>query len=238
MFFLIVIGLILILKGKLNMKQAFLYFKNVNLNKSQIHKFRGYVGNVFAKYDLIHNHDPETGKNIYRYPLIQFKIIDDTPAIIALTEKAVEIFTEIFMKLDEIIIDDKRIPVNEKDLKIEETDFGFSDEILFYEFINPWISLNQKNFVAYKLKSEKEKNDLLKRILIGNILSMSKYLDLHLNKEQKIDVDLKVRQVQAILKGKKMIGFKGVFKTNFIIPDYVGLGKSVSRGFGTVKKIF
>jgi len=90
------------------MKQAFLYFKNVNLNKSQIHKFRGICGNVFAKYDLIHNHDPETGKNIYRYPLIQFKITWRYACIIAMTEKVLKLFTEIFMKLDEIIIDDKQ----------------------------------------------------------------------------------------------------------------------------------
>ncbi len=35
-----------------------------------------------------------------------------------------------------------------------------------------------------------------------------------------------------------MIGFTGTFTftTNFLIPDYLGIGKSVSRGFGTVKK--
>ena len=40
------------------------------------------------------------------------------------------------------------------------------------------------------------------------------------------------------LKGQKMLGFTGTFKTNFIIPDHLGLGKSVSRGFGVVKKVF
>ncbi len=221
------------------MKQAILYFEDIKLTPSQVHKFRGYVGNAFAKYDLIHNHDPDTGKNIYRYPLIQFKIIEHTPAIIAFTGKAVEIFTEIFMKLNEIIIDEKIIPVNEKNLKIEKVNFGFSQEMLFYEFISPWISLNQKNFSAYrKLKSIGEKKELLKRILIGNILSMSKYLDLHINKDQRIEADLQLKQVNTMLKGKKMLGFKGVFTTNFMIPDYAGLGKSVSRGFGIVKNIF
>lgn len=35
-----------------------------------------------------------------------------------------------------------------------------------------------------------------------------------------------------------MMGFKGTFAVNFVrlrrMPDYIGLGKSVSRGFGTV----
>jgi len=33
-----------------------------------------------------------------------------------------------------------------------------------------------------------------------------------------------------------MIGFKGNFMVNFEIPDYWGIGKSVSRGFGTLVK--
>jgi len=220
------------------MKKAILYFNNIKLNPSQIHKLRGYVGNVFAEHDLIHNHDRQTGKSIYRYPLIQFKIIDNTPCIIALTEKAVQVFTEIFMSLDEIVIDGRKIAINEKDLKIENVDFGFSKETFMYEFITPWIGLNQKNFLAYiNLKTQKEKIDLLKRIVIGNILSMSKYLNLQLDQNQQINVALQLQHTKVTLKGQQMIGFKGMFKANFMIPDYMGLGKSVSRGFGSVKKI-
>jgi Cas6b C-terminal domain/Cas6b N-terminal domain len=220
------------------MKKAILYFNDIKLNHSQIHKFRGYVGNVFSEHDLIHNHDRQTGKSIYRYPLIQFKIIDNTPCIIALTQKAVQVFTQIFMTLDEIVIEGRKILVHEKDLKIETVDFGFSDETFMYEFITPWIGLNQKNFATYiNLKTPKEKTDLLKRILIGNILSMSKYLNLQLDQNQKINVELQFQQTKVTLKGQKMIGFKGMFKANFMIPDHMGLGKSVSRGFGTAMKI-
>jgi hypothetical protein len=34
-----------------------------------------------------------------------------------------------------------------------------------------------------------------------------------------------------------LFGFLGTFSINFEIPDYWGIGKSVSRGFGTVKKV-
>lgn len=34
-----------------------------------------------------------------------------------------------------------------------------------------------------------------------------------------------------------MIGFTGEFLVNFDIPDLLGLGKSVSRGFGAVRCI-
>lgn len=218
------------------MKKSTLLLNNINLRPSQIHKFRGFVGSVFKEHDLIHNHD-EKGNPIYRYPLIQFKLIDKTPAIIAITDRAVEIFAEIFMKLDKIIIEDTIIPVFEKDLKAEEVDFGYSDEIFMYGFASPWIGLNQNNFKRYNNTGRDEKNEMLKKIIIGNILSMAKYLDCRLSKDQKIKIDHKLQETKVNLKGKNMTAFTGIFKTNFLIPDYLGIGKSVSRGFGAVRRV-
>ena len=219
------------------MKKATLSFSNVNLRVSQIHKFRGFIGNVFKNHDLIHNHDLKTGKPIYRYPLIQFKVIDKKPAIIAITDRAVKIFAEIFMKLDKIVIEDSVIPVFEKDLKVEEVEFGYSVEIFMYEFASPWIGLNQKNFKKYNEAGREEKNEMLKRVITGNILSMAKHLDCWLSQDQKIKIDIKLKETKVNLKGKSMTGFNGIFKANFCLPDYLGIGKSVSRGFGSVRRM-
>jgi hypothetical protein len=219
------------------MKKSTLLLNNVYLKPSQIHKFRGFVGNFFKNHDLVHNHDLKTGKPIYRYPLIQFKLIDKTPAIIAITDSAVKIFAEIFMKLDEIVIEDTVIPVFEKDLKVEEVEFGYSDEIFMYEFVSPWIGLNQSNFKKYNDEGREEKNEMLKRVMTGNVLSMSKYLDCWLSKDQKIKIDHKLKEIKVNLKGKSMTAFNGIFKTNFCLPDYLGIGKSVSRGFGMVRRV-
>ncbi len=220
------------------MKKSTLLLNNITLRPDQIHKFRGFVGNLFKEHDLIHNHDTETGKVIYRYPLIQFKLIGNTPAIIAITDRAVKIFAEIFMNLDKININGIDIPVLEKDLKVEEVDFGYSNETFMYEFITPWLGLNQKNYSKYEAaQSNEEKQESLKRILTGNILSMSKSLDYRLEQEQRIKTTLQVKQKKVNLKGKSMLGFMGVVKTNFLIPDYMGVGKSVSRGFGCLKKL-
>ena len=186
------------------MKKATLSFSNVNLRASHIHKFRGFIGNLFKNHDVIHNHDLKTGKPIYRYPLIQFKLIDKIPAIIAITDRAVKIFTEIFMKLDKIVIEDTVIPVFEKDLKVEEVEFGYSDEIFMYEFASPWVGLNQSNFKKYNDAGNNDKDQMLKRIMTGNILSMSKYLDCWLSKDQKIKIDHKLKEIKVNLKGKSI----------------------------------
>ena len=220
------------------MKKSTLLLKDIRLKPSQTHKFRGFIGNLFRDYDLIHNHDPITGKLIYRYPLIQFKLINGIPTIIAVTDKAVDLFSLLFIKLNEVTIDDLRIPVFEKDLNIENVDFGYANETFMYDFISPWMALNQKNFRRYtESDSEAEKVQILKDTLIGNILSMSKSLGCWLEKDQKIHAEIRTEEKPVNLKGKTMIGFTGIFKTNFMIPDGLGIGKSVSRGFGTVRRV-
>ena len=39
------------------------------------------------------------------------------------------------------------------------------------------------------------------------------------------------------LKDDKVTGIRGEFMANFEIPELMGLGKSVSRGFGTVSRL-
>jgi hypothetical protein len=217
-------------------KKAVLKMSGIKLKPSQVHKMRGFIGDVFKEHDLVHNHDVETGKVIYRYPLIQFKVIDNSPVIIALTEKAVNVFGEIFMKLDHIKIEELTIPVNEKELSVEEDQFGMTKEMIQYEFIHPWVALNQENYKKYhELESFAQKKEMLSSVMIGNILSMSKYLDYTVKDEIKIETTLK--PVNINLKTKSMMGFIGGFRTNFEIPDLCGLGKSVSRGYGTVKRV-
>lgn len=219
------------------MKKSILSLKNIRLKNSQIHKLRGFIGNLFSDYDLIHNHDPITGKLIYRYPLIQFKIINGCPAIVAITDEAVRLFSQIFMQLDHVVIDNVEIPVFEKDLRVEQVAFGFSSEKIRYQFDSPWIALNQKNYRHYReLGVSWETVTILERALIGNLLSMSKSLGHWLEPEQRLTADFNLSDKPVQLKGKTLIGFYGVFKTNFHIPDYLGIGKSVSRGFGSVKK--
>lgn len=218
------------------MKQAKLLLSQVKMKPSTIHKFRGYVGELFKNYDVIHNHDKNTGKVYYRYPLIQFKTIEKEAAIIAITEKAISVFSEIFMNLEKIEIEDQIIPVHEKNLTVRDVEFGISETPQKYEFQSPWLALNQKNYRKYKsFENMKEKKELLAQTLTGNLLSMSKYLDYHV--PEKITVKTWLEPVKVRLKGEEMMAFQGMFETNFHIPDYMGIGKSVSRGYGSVKRV-
>ncbi len=218
----------------IKMKIAQLTMKDVKLMDSEIHKMRGFIGNMFEKYDLIHNH----GQNgfIYRYPLIQFKTVDKSPIILAIGDEAIRVFGEIFMTLDHLDIEGKCIPINEKELSVADYPFGITNSLIEYEFIHPWIALNQENYKKYQsLETVKEKKDMLSKMLVGNLLSMSKGLGYTV--PARIEAETTLNSIKTTLKRVEVIGFIGSFRTNFEIPDFFGIGKSVSRGFGTVKRI-
>ena len=55
--------------------------------------------------------------------------------------------------------------------------------------------------------------------------------------EDRIKCEIKIRPVSSSYKKNFITAFRGFFMTNFKIPDYLGIGKAVSRGFGTVIKM-
>ncbi|MDH5682788.1 MAG: CRISPR-associated endonuclease Cas6 [Spirochaetota bacterium] len=221
----------------MQVKKAVLTLKNVTLHSRDIKKLQANISNLFRDQDIVHNHQAN-GRVIYRYPLIQFKLIDKTPTIVALTDKAIEIFTRIFLSLDKIEISGKTIAITEKDITMETMDIGYQDEMISYEFISPWLGLNQAKYEKYIRSGHwEERKKLLNTCLTGNLLSLLKGLEIWLSEAERIQVDLDLREKPVHLKGNPLLGFTGTFQTNIKLSDYLGLGKSVSRGFGTIKKI-
>ena len=203
------------------------------IDRRDIPKLRGYIADKYPQYVELHNHTEDRGYK-YGYPVIQYKVIDKTPALIAINE-ACNLLMKVSFELNNINIGSKAIDINEKKYIMKKEKFGISKELIDYVFISPWMALNQDNYRKYLSFHKTEKDNLLKKIVIGNVLSMSKSLSYSVEEEIKTEIDLEPCKVNY--KNQTMIAFKGNFKTNFHIPDYLGLGKSVSRGFGTVKQI-
>lgn len=206
-------------------------YDDIKLKTRDAEKIRGYIGNKYIENSLLHNHDDK--KYIYRYPLVQYKVLNGIPIIIGIGEGA-ESISKIGILNDEFIINNKKYITFQKQIIKVVSEIASTDDYIEYELLTPWIALNQKNIFDYINGNLIEKEEILKKILIGNIISMSKGLNYTVDKQIFCWVNLK--EVSVNLKGKKHIAFVGRFKVNFNIPDYLGIGKSVSRGFGTVKK--
>ncbi|MPQ43645.1 CRISPR-associated endonuclease Cas6 [Clostridium tarantellae] len=207
-------------------------FTDLKLTPRYAEKLRGYIGNKYKEIDLLHNHNQN--KLIYRYPLVQYKIINSKPIIMGIND-GINIVSKIGLKDDELILDGINYETFQKEINKSNFNFGCTEDYLEYEFKTAWIALNQKNISQYNKGSKIQKEEILKKILIGNLIAISKGLKYNVTEEIHAWIDLKEKDVN--FKGIKHTAFIGKFKVNFNIPDYLGIGKSVSRGFGTIKKI-
>lgn len=201
---------------------------------SEPSKLRGFMGNKFKQYNLLHNHYSDN-KFLFNYPLVQYKVIDDNFHILGINEGG-KILKNIVDELEFFDLD-KRYLIERILISENEFDIKPSSEEKHYKFITPWLGLNQNNYQKYiNSTSWKVKKDLLNKILVGNILSMSKGLGIIVNKRlyAKTHFDEKIVEY----KGVKMNAFTGEFKVHYDLPDYIGLGKGVSQGFGCIKQVY
>ena len=189
-----------------------------------------YIANKFNEYPILHHHLEGAGY-LYTYPRVQYKILEGTAIILGI-EEGVEVLKEISGKINELALGKNVYKIEEKRTIEKDQNFGESEEKQ-YRFVTPWLALNEENFGRYKRISKKEQILLLHRILIGNILSMSKSLDYVVTSEIKVKTNVKPVKVHSKV---IMTGFAGEFEVNFELPDFIGLGKSVSMGFGTIRR--
>jgi hypothetical protein len=195
---------------------------------------RGYLASAFNEYTLLHQHIGH-GQLRYRYPLVQYRVLDDAAVVIGINEGA-DVLQEIYRETRVVRLGQKVYQIYEKSVTVEEQDFGLSEKFHLYRFVTPWIALNQQNYLRYLDSDRNGRTELLRKTLTSNLLSASKGLDYHVPERIKLDIR-NISACQCDLKGVPMIGFTGEFLVNFDIPDLLGLGKSVSRGFGAVRCI-
>ncbi len=127
-----------------------LELQNIDLKPRDSEKIRGYLGNKYIENDILHNHNQD--KFIYRYPMVQYKIIDKTAMIIGIG-KASNLVANIGIIEDKILIDDKLINIYEKSILRLNQNYGCKDDYIEYKFITPWIALNQNNISKLTLNS-------------------------------------------------------------------------------------
>jgi len=196
---------------------------------------RGFVASRFAECMLTHNHD-KNGKPVYIYPRVQYRVIRGKGIVVGIEEGA-SVVREIADMLKVINIKGTDHEIIEKIVHEKNVIFAPSEKQIRYCFARPWLALNENNYREYlNLSRQKDKEELLRRILIGNILSIAKSLCCIVDLELRIDA-INLKGMESFLKGTPMLGFLGTFSVNFEIPDYWGIGKSVSRGFGMLSRV-
>lgn len=218
----------------MSIPQTIIQFPEIELKARDAHKLRGYFGNLFKeKSELLHNH-MGNGELRYEYPKVQYKVINNTPTLVGIGEGA-ELLPELFLKIRELNIDGKIYPVHQKNIAARQVVPGAAVAPKSYRFQTLWMALNQKNHQRYNDSNRLEQEKLLERILIGNCLSFLKSMNVFV--ETTLQVRTSFSEKSTRFKNNKMVAFEGMFEINANLPNYIGLGKQVSRGFGTILEV-
>ena len=214
--------------------RTFLIKFTAEIRQSEIPLFRGAINAILEENHsiLFHNHTDDGFR--YSYPLIQYKRIGGKAAIMCVGE-GTEVIGEFFSRQEFIMhLGDRSLT-----LEIERIDAKYTLmqiwDTEFHYILRKWLPLSSDNYRNYRsLEGISEQIQFLQNILVGNILSFCKGLGITIDHESKCVITNILGTRSYIYKGVKMMGFDVEFSTNVSLPDYLGLGKGVSLGFGTV----
>ncbi len=205
-----------------------LHLKEVPLFRGAVLESLGHDANL-----LFHNH---TGENSFRYsyPLIQYKRINGYATIVCI-EKGVDLIGSFLRETNgKLRIGDRVVECTIKRI-LPARLLVQTWESTFDYHISQWLPFNSKNYQLYQnMEGLIERTTFLENILKGNLLSMLKGLDIHIDKE----IIVKIKHISdshlITYKGVKLMAFHADFACNLSIPNNLGIGKNASIGFGTI----
>jgi hypothetical protein len=198
-----------------------------------IDELRSFFYKKLAEYTTFHK--DSTAVFIHRYPVVQCKQIKSMLMVIGISQGA-DLLQEISGGGKEFRFGETTCIISGRDQGIRNEAFSISDKIHTYEFLTPWVALNQQNAKKfYDLKGKPERDAFMQKILTGNLSTLAKSIDYDL--PAPLSCESRVRFKRERIHHENVMVFLGTFRTNLRIPDYLGIGQSVSFGFGTIRCI-
>lgn len=173
-------------------------------------------------------------RRLYFYPRLQYKIIRGGPIILAINEGC-EMLWDLYDRLDELSESQVDWKITEKRLIEKKVPFGIGREQYKYRFLTPWLSLSEDSFKKYLLLDEESRQRMAIKHLDSHLRSISESLQYTFDGDLRIKTNIKANYI--FQRDIHVAGLFGSFIANFEVPSFMGIGKSVSRGFGTVKQV-
>ncbi|HAD11925.1 MAG TPA: hypothetical protein DCF33_05750, partial [Saprospirales bacterium] len=175
--------------------------------------------------DLLHNHASRE-KVIYRYPLIQYKSVEDNALILGVGSQGRQSLENLMTKPDF-----KAIFLENSILEVETDTYTIKSTPSIPYRLHHYIALNSSN-----LRQWQEQNSLparaalLERCITGHILKFCSAVQWLLPpKSLKVELlDFRLDHTHAF--NNPFLAFEVPCRSNISLPDHIGLGKAVSHG--------
>jgi len=172
----------------------------------------------------------------FLYPRVQVKILNEQIYLVGLSE-GVDPIKSIVSKFDSLDFGNITFQLHDIDVEEDSSRFKPVDKLIRYRFITPWVALNQTTGSKYRFLNNKEKLAFLNRLMGQNIVFLAREMGIEL--EEKIYTKTSLDSLFPKPVDENNWGaFMGEFRTNFILPNYLGIGNGITRGYGTVFSLF
>jgi hypothetical protein len=196
-------------------------------------ELRSFLNKKMAEYITLHKDD--TAGFIHRYPVLQCKQIKTGLIMIGISQGAGWLCRSTH---DRTILGtgESTCRITARDPAIRSEPFGVADASITYEFLTPWLALNQQHAKKfYDLNGKLQRDAFMQKLLAAHLHTLAKSLDYGITIP--VSCEAKVRFRRDRIGRENVMVFLGKFVTNLTIPDYLGIGLSVSQGYGTIKRI-
>ncbi len=201
-------------------------FDDIALQPDLIRRFQGeVVARAPAPDDRLHNHAPD-GASLYRYPLVQYRVWQSRATLFALGEGVGVVQTFL-----------QSLPNTPYHARPALTEVGLTDTSLRYA-IDEWYPLNTENLKRWEQTSSlRGRVALLEGILVNQLLVVCQAMgyqvpDRGLQVEIQELTALPARRFHTHNGRVQARLFAVTYAANLRLPDGIGVGKGVSKGFG------
>jgi len=205
------------------------------LRRNEIPSFRGAVVASLEKDNLLFHNHLQTSLR-YAYPLIQYKRLHGKAAIVCIGE-GTEAIGEFFSSANfNVKINEREETLKIENITADQTLVQCWQEPISYR-IRHWLPLNEKNYAAYiSTTGMAERIQMLEKILTGNILSALKGMDITMEEHISCTITDFNELGTERFKDVKLMSMDAEFLCNVSLPEYIGLGRHASVGFGVITK--
>ena len=199
------------------------------------YQVKGVMMNQFPDEEIVPMLDGSYRQK-FLYPRVQVKILNEQIYIVGINE-GVDSIKAIAQKMD--FLDFGNITFQVLDNEIEEHVNRFQpvSKLIRYRFVTPWVALNQTTGYRYRNLNNADRVNFLNRLLGQNIVFMAREMGMELEENIFTKVTLSSlfpRQVDENNWG----AFDGEFRANFVLPNYLGIGNGITRGYGALFGLF
>ena len=172
----------------------------------------------------------------FSYPRVQVKILNEQIYIIGINE-GVDSVLSLSGAIKELDFGNITFSIDDFEVETQAQQFIPSGSVIKYSFLTPWAALNQITGDKYRSLPNKKKISYLNKLLGFNLNFLVKEMGVSVDSGVYTKVKISNLYPKSI-DDNKWKSFKGEFKTNIVLPNYIGLGNGITRGYGTIKGMY